>query len=66
LVAARECVALPALEVDVECRAWRNLAEVGMRIVEAGYAGNKNTEPVYDWAVGIEPEVKMVSLVLLL
>jgi hypothetical protein len=63
LLAARQCLQLPALEVDVECRAWRNLAEVGMRIIEAGYSGSPNTEPVYDWAAGLEPEVRNFYIV---
>ncbi|OAX38109.1 hypothetical protein K503DRAFT_741672 [Rhizopogon vinicolor AM-OR11-026] len=55
LRALRQCLALPALAPDVECRAWTNLAEVGMRVMENGFCA---AEAGCDWAIGVDAEVE--------
>ena len=59
LRALRQCLALPALAPDLECRAWTNLAEVGMRVMESGFC---TAEAGCDWAVGIDAEVRLSAL----
>ncbi|KAH8111978.1 hypothetical protein DFH11DRAFT_1512413 [Phellopilus nigrolimitatus] len=54
LAALRKCLALGSLPPDVECRAWTALAEIGMKIVGAGWSQNKH----YPWASGLEIEVE--------
>ncbi|KAG2144644.1 uncharacterized protein EDB93DRAFT_1152421 [Suillus bovinus] len=51
----RQCLALPALAPDIECRAWTSLAEVGMRVIDSGFCSQ---EGGCDWAVGIHSEVE--------
>ncbi|KAG1742661.1 uncharacterized protein EDB91DRAFT_1221615 [Suillus paluster] len=55
LRALRQCLALPALAPDLECRAWTSLAEVGMRVMESGFCAEDSG---CDWAVGIYSEVE--------
>lgn len=55
LRALRQCLALPALAPDVECHAWMNLAEVGMRVMENGFCA---AEAGCDWAMGVDAEVR--------
>jgi hypothetical protein len=50
----RQCLSLPAIAPDIECRAWTSLAEVGMRVMESGFCSQ---EGECDWAVGIHAEV---------
>ncbi|KAL5519652.1 hypothetical protein ACEPAH_1335 [Sanghuangporus vaninii] len=54
LTALRKCVALGGLPPDVECRAWTGIAELGLRLVRAGWTK-------YDripWARGLDLEVE--------
>ncbi|KAG1721871.1 hypothetical protein EDD22DRAFT_936390 [Suillus occidentalis] len=51
----RQCLALPAIAPDIECRAWTSLAEVGMRVMESGFCSQ---EGECDWAVGLHAEVE--------
>ena len=37
LKALRKCVALGGLAPDIECRAWMGIAELGLRLVRAGW-----------------------------
>lgn len=62
LRALRQCLALPALAPDLECRAWTSLAEVGMRVMESGFCA---AEAGCDWAMGIDVEVRQSDFFLL-
>ena len=52
LKALRKCVALGGLAPDIECRAWMGIAELGLRLVRAGW--HKYDFP---WARGLDLEV---------
>ncbi|KAI0370118.1 hypothetical protein BV20DRAFT_944899 [Pilatotrama ljubarskyi] len=54
LTALRNCLALPALSPDIECRAWTGLAELGMRVIAGGFSQSVE----HAWAKGIEAEVE--------
>ncbi|OCH87544.1 hypothetical protein OBBRIDRAFT_796085 [Obba rivulosa] len=54
ILALRKCLSLPALSPEIECRAWTQLAELGMKAVDGGLSVNA----AYPWAKGIEAEVE--------
>ena len=58
LNALRVCSALGTLTPDVECRVWMSLAEVGFKVVCAGWSQDED----YTWAKGLEDEVCNTSL----
>jgi hypothetical protein len=50
------------MDAEIECRAWTALAEIGMRVVEAGFSSVSEGEESGEqhiWAQGIEGEVCM-------
>jgi hypothetical protein len=73
LLALRKCLAMKddekqmqgkVMDAEIECRAWTSLAEVGMRVVEAGFGGAPGGEEEpegHAWAQGIEGEVCLTS-----
>lgn len=54
LAALRKCIALGNLSPDEECRAWTGLAEIGFRLVKAGWSRNDSLT----WAKGLDLEVR--------
>ncbi|EJC98575.1 uncharacterized protein FOMMEDRAFT_95808 [Fomitiporia mediterranea MF3/22] len=54
LAALRKCVALGGLSPDIECRAWTGIAELGLRIVHAGWTQSEH----FPWARGLDLEVE--------
>ncbi|KAI0706088.1 hypothetical protein BC835DRAFT_1312173 [Cytidiella melzeri] len=51
--ALRQCLSLPALSPEIECRAWCGLAEIGMRVIGGGFSEDER----YPWARDVEAEV---------
>ena len=51
----RACLAQGSLTPDVECRAWTAYAEIGCKIIGAGWSTNE----AYPWARGLENEVRL-------
>lgn len=56
LNALRKCSAMRNLPPDVECRAWTNLAEVGLKIVRAGWSRDEQ----FPWAADLENEARIL------
>ncbi|THH06827.1 hypothetical protein EW145_g3811 [Phellinidium pouzarii] len=54
LAALRKCLGLGSLPPDIEVRAWTALAELGLKIVRAGWSRNN----YYPWAGSLELEVE--------
>ena len=54
LQALRQCLALPALSPEIECRAWCGLAEIGMKVINGGFSEDET----HLWAHDIEAEVR--------
>ena len=55
LQALRQCLALHSLSPEAECRAWTQLAEVGMTVIDGGF----NEDPSHAWAEGVVTEVSI-------
>ncbi|KAI5120577.1 hypothetical protein M0805_002527 [Coniferiporia weirii] len=54
LAALRKCLALGSLPPDTECQAWTAFAELGLKIVRAGWTRNDR----YPWASSLEIDVE--------
>jgi hypothetical protein len=54
--ALRQCLLLPTLSPEIECRAWCSLAEIGMKVISGGFTEDNG----HPWANGIEVEVRVL------
>ena len=54
VTALRKVIAEGNLSPDEECRAWTGLAEIGFRLLKAGWV----KEGRFKWAKGMEEEVR--------
>lgn len=58
LKALRTCLELKILTPDVECRAWTGIAELGLRVINSGFAASGE----HAWMNGIEADVSSPSV----
>jgi hypothetical protein len=56
LLALRKCIALGNLSPDEECRAWTGIAELGLRLVKAGWTKDDKLS----WAKSLNIEVRLL------
>ena len=55
VVALRRCLLTRALPPEIECRAWTNLAQVGLQVIGSGLSTSSHER--HAWARNIEAEV---------